>query len=447
MRLLVGAAVLVATDLAMVFSMARHVQWGWHILIACVVFVAVAWWLRRDLPRASFRFIVIITAVVQLIGLLVFPLTSDDVYRYVWDGRVQLAGISPYRFPPMDEALAFLRDPMLFPPGDKIMINRPGVPTIYPPGAQLWFTMIASVVPWSLGTLGVRIGAGVAVVVTTALLARFLGDRRRWALVYGASPLVLLEGANGGHLDALCALAVFGLGWAAVRRRHWLAGLFLGVAASLKLVPLLLIPAFLASRRWRTSLTGVGVAAAGYVPHVLVVGTLVVGFLPGYVAEEGYDGARRFALLIWLPEAVRLPVALALGVALAVLALWRSRSEPILETCCWLYGGCILLATPVYPWYALPFIVLVIMAGRLEWLALWAAMYVAFVFDDLIVVQGAAYGAALITVLVVGWRRRRRRVPSLDAEPTAVPVPAADRSRSGEPVPKTATGFLPRRGA
>ncbi len=416
MRLLIGAAVLVATDVAIVYSMAWHVQWGWHILVACAVFVALAWWVRRDLPQASFRFIVIITVVIQAIGLLVFPLTSDDVYRYVWDGRVQLAGINPYRYPPLDEALAFLREETLFPPGDKILINRPGVPTIYPPGAQLWFVLIASVVPWSVGTLGVRMGAGVAVVVTTALLARFLGDRRRWALVYGTSPLVLLEGANGGHLDALCALAVFGLGWAAVRRRHWLAGLFLGLAASLKLVPLLLIPAFLADRRWRTSLTGAGITAAGYVPHVLVVGTLAAGFLPGYVAEEGYDGARRFALLIWLPEPARLPVALGLGVALAGFALWRSRSEPILVTCCWLYGGCILLATPVYPWYALPFVVLVIMAQRVEWLSLWAAMYVAFIFDDWILVQGAAYAAALITVLVVGWRRRRER-PLPAAEP------------------------------
>ena len=330
---------------------------------------------------------------------------------------MQLAGIDPYRYPPLDEALTFLREATLFPPGDKILINRPGVPTIYPPGAQLWFVLIASVVPWSVGTLGVRMGAGVAVVVTTALLARFLGDRRRWALVYGASPLVMLEGANGGHLDALCALAVFGLGWAAVRRRHWLAGLFLGLAASLKLVPLLLIPAFLADRRWRTSLTGAGITAAGYVPHVLVVGTLAAGFLPGYVAEEGYDGA---APLRAAASGCRSPLACRWLSGSA----WRwpdspcggPRSEPILVTCCWLYGGCILLATPVYPWYALPFVVLVIMAQRVEWLSLWAAMYVAFIFDDWILVQGAAYAAALITVLVVGWRRRRER-PLPAAEP------------------------------
>ena len=53
----------------------------------------------------------------------------------------------------------------------------------------------------------------------------------------------------------------------------------------------------------------------------------------------------------------------------------------MLVTCCWLYGCSFLIATPIYAWYALPFVVLVIMAGRLEWLAVWAALYVAFVFD------------------------------------------------------------------
>ena len=93
--------------------------------------------------------------------------SSSDAYRYVWDGRVQLAGTSPYRYAPLDDRLAPLRDPLLFPglgprdrsgyvtqpvPTDRgellsrssndprTRINRPQVPTIYPPVAQAWFT-------------------------------------------------------------------------------------------------------------------------------------------------------------------------------------------------------------------------------------------------------------------------------------------------------------------
>ena len=96
---------MVIADVALVFSLAAHVHWGWHLLAAALVFGALAWWVRRDLGTVSRPALLMITVAVQATGLLVFPLTSDDIYRYVWDGRVQLAGIDPYRFVPLDPAL------------------------------------------------------------------------------------------------------------------------------------------------------------------------------------------------------------------------------------------------------------------------------------------------------------------------------------------------------
>ena len=366
-----------------------------------------------------------ITIAVQATGLLVFPLTSDDIYRYVWDGRVQLAGIDPYRFVPLDQALTFLRDAQLFPSGRPPAINRPWVHTIYPPGAQAVFTAVAFLVPAWLGLAGLRVVAGSAVVITTVLLGRYLGPRRGLALLYGANPLVMIEAANGGHLDALVALAVLGVVWCTVGRRLWLAGLFLGLAASLKLVPLLLVPVLLRRGRWRTSLTAVAITVAGYVPHVLAVGSLVLGYLPGYLAEEGYDSGGRFALLSWLPNDVRPVAALGIGAALAVLAFVRSGRDPVPVTCCWLFGASLLVATPVYPWYVLPLAVLVIMSRRWEWLAVWAAAYVAFVFDHSMGAQVAAYGSALGVVAVMTLRRVRLSPPR--SEPDEI---AADRLRS-----------------
>ncbi|HEY5821081.1 MAG TPA: glycosyltransferase family 87 protein [Propionibacteriaceae bacterium] len=411
-RLLLGGLVVVVVNAAMFASLTHFHYFGRHILVAGLVFAAVAIALRREAARTPLWFIVVVTVAVQLPGLFVHPWTSDDAYRYVWDGRVQLAGIDPYHYVPLDPAVQFLRDPLLFPFGDdRALINRPYVPTIYPPVAQVWFVLVALVTPWSLGTLGVQIGSALAVIATTVLLARFLGpERRGWALLYGACPAVMIEASNGAHLDALAALCVFGLGWAAVRRRHWLAGLFLGLAAGIKLVPLLLVPIFLRRGRWRTSVAGVGLLLAGYVPHVLAVGSLVLGFLPGYLREEGYDGVRRFALFVWLPEAIRAPAALLTAAALAVVALVRSRTEPVLVTCCWLYGCSFLIASPIYAWYALPFVVLVLMAGRLEWLVVWAAMYVAFVFDRETYAQTVAYGLALAWVAFVTVRRRRAAI-------------------------------------
>ncbi len=63
------------------------------------------------------------------------------LYRYVWDGRVQVAGINPYRYVPADPALRPLRDGAIYP-----HINRADyAPTIYPPMAQVIFRAVAAV--------------------------------------------------------------------------------------------------------------------------------------------------------------------------------------------------------------------------------------------------------------------------------------------------------------
>jgi hypothetical protein len=141
-------------------------------------------------------------------------------------------------------------------------------------------------VPAPFSLTAPRLGAAAAVLVTTVVLARFLAPARGRALAYGANPLIMIEAGNAGHLDALVALAVVGTAWCAVRRRPWLAGLCLGLAGAIKLVPLLLIPAFLRPGRWRTSATAGMITIARYVPHLLAVGGPVLGCLPGYWAEE-----------------------------------------------------------------------------------------------------------------------------------------------------------------
>ena len=66
---------------------------------------------NRALPS---RWLLVVAFGLVLIynALLVFtpPSLSDDMYRYVWDGRVQAQGISPYRYPPEASELAHLRE-------------------------------------------------------------------------------------------------------------------------------------------------------------------------------------------------------------------------------------------------------------------------------------------------------------------------------------------------
>ena len=420
-RLAAGLLIMFALNVAFPVMLHRTHALGASLLIAVPAWLTVLWWCRRDAAWLAPPVVMGVTALLLAPGIYFAPKTSDDVWRYVWDGRVQLAGLDPYRFVPLDPALSFLRDPLLFPSDGVTLINRPQVPTIYPPAAQLLFAIVAAATPWEAGALGIKVTMAAAVVVTAGLLARFRSDRPGVALIYGSSPLIMLEAANGGHLDAVVALLICVVVMLGVREHWWQAGLILGLAAAIKLVPLLLLPAFLLRGRWRASVTALGVLAASYVPHVLAVGALVAGFLPGYLHEEGYDGRTRFALLGFLPAELRAPIALAIACAAAVVVLVRSPSAPLPVSCVWLYGLAFCLSTTIYAWYALPLVVLAIMARRPEWLAVWAASYVAFLFDRNLLAQGIGYGAALMTVLTVTAIRARARVEVrlVEASPAA----------------------------
>ena len=427
---IVAVAAILALDLGVLALQRFHLGRS-ALFIAVLLFGLIAVALRNRC-RLRVRTIMIITAVCQLPGLLFRPTLTDDTYRFVWDGRVQLAGIDPYRYPPLAGALHALRDPILFPPGSpRPLINRPAVHTIYPPIAEFWFTVIAAVTPWQLGTLGVQVAAAAVAVITTGLLARELSSvgpsgvgRGELALLYGACPAVTIEAANGAHPDVLAALLVLLMGMALIRRRQGIAGLFLGLAAGVKLVPLLLLPVFWARGRRRVILVAPAILLLSYLPHLIAVGSSVVGYLPGYLQEEGFDGRSRFALLILLPEPARLPVALALAASLAVLAAIRSTQEPALITCCWLYGSAFLVATPAYPWYLLPVMVLAILARRLEWLALWPAAYLAFLYGYPQALQTAGYAIALVVIVVSSVRRIHLGNPG---------APRAGRTRSEGP--------------
>jgi hypothetical protein len=427
------------------------------VLCLWVVFASSAWVALRGparppepgRDRRRLTLVVLIAACCQLPGVLVAPQSSSDAYRYVWDGRVQLSGTSPYRYVPLDDRLAELRDPVLFPglrPSQasgvrtldrlpkahadvlqlarndpRTRINRPRVPTIYPPVAQAWFTAVAWVTPWSRGTQGLQSAAALLALALTLGLGLALGRRGRdpaQALWWGWCPLVVLETGNGAHIDILATVLVIGalcmLGHSGRHRERLgsiATGLLIGLAAATKIIPLLLLPAVTVLRRRNggglrqlaVPVTAMTSFVLTYLPHVLAVGALVLGYLPAYLSEEGFsDGGSRYGVLaLVLPMPVRQPVAVLLGVALAIQALrccTRDRPE---RTAVWLFGAAVLIATPAYAWYCLPLVALAVLAGRPEWLAVAVAGYLAYAGTRLPYLPGAAYAGAGLFVLAV----------------------------------------------
>jgi hypothetical protein len=215
---------------------------------------------------------------------------SSDLYRYLWDGRVQWTGISPYRYPPAAPELAPLRDETVY-----AHINRPAKPTVYPPGAQAVFTLLAGVAPDSITAWRAFLLA--SDIVTGALLLALL---RRMdvaptaVIVYAWSPLVVFEGVQAGHVDLLVIpLVLAALLWRQAGS-SMRAGVALGGAVLLKLYPVVLVPAWWRSRDWRFPAAVAATVALGYLPHAAGVGLGALGFLPEYLgrAEDHNVGLR-----------------------------------------------------------------------------------------------------------------------------------------------------------
>ena len=229
-------------------------------------------------------------------ALLFEPFLSSDIYRYVWDGRVQAAGINPYRYFPAHDALAFLRDGTIFP-----HINRADFAvTIYPPVAQFFFLIVTrvseSVTMMRLALLGCE---SLTVALIMLLLRRMERPLTR-VVAYFWHPLPLWEIANSGHVDALMvALMLLGL-WIALTG-HALRGAVV-IALSMLVKPFA-APAFAGIwRPWdlKKPLVVIAVVALCYLPYASV-GWGVFGFLTqGYLTEEGIrDGNDLWLLSLW----------------------------------------------------------------------------------------------------------------------------------------------------
>jgi hypothetical protein len=443
-------------------------QGGWGLLAELALWAALwavgaAAALRLPLPLAL-PLILVAGIALRVAALAGPPVTSDDLYRYSWDGRAQVAGFDPYAHVPASPVLAPLRESWLWPDAagcetiDRVpgctRMNRPAAPTIYPPAAEAWFEAVYRVgggvearhKPWQVAGLVTE----VAVLALLPLALRRFGRDPRWTALYAMSPAPVLEIVHNGHVDGLAillvvaALVVAGGRW---RFRDIAAGALIGLAALVKLFPIVLLLALAgliglvpeARRRasgpnrpngrervpelglpkirslLRAGAAAAAVVALAYLPHVAAVGWKVLGYVPGYLHEERYADGGRFLLagILGLSGTWAALVSMA---ACAVVAAWVLLRRPPVPAGGALILGALLLATsPVQPWYAVLLLAVATVAAQPRWSAVVVAgypYYFAVVLDTgaAATIGRLAYAGALVVVVVVTLGRRSRTV-------------------------------------
>ncbi|MCP3959208.1 MAG: DUF2029 domain-containing protein [bacterium] len=380
------------------------------VFLTVMVFAFLFYWraARRLETVAAAPAILIVAALLRSVLLPLPPTLSDDTLRYVWDGKVVRAGFNPYLLAPEAPELEPLRDDLW-----QKMPHRQ-VPTVYPPLAIACFS-VASLLPRPL--LGVKILLVFAEMLGCWLLirlARRLGLPAGRAIWYCWNPLVCLEVAGMGHVDALLMTAMVATVLLLVaktpsRRRRasaTLAGAAAAAGVLSKLVPLVALPMWARqSRRPAVFLAAALVATAlAMLPVAVSVGGMPPGLLtyglswefngPLYeplwrsldavelddAIKSGFDGLKgltghhdfwnRFYPFVYPRLLAKLLLAGMFGVF--VLLSLRAR-HPVSGTGA-LMGALVLCAATVYPWYLLWVLPWAALARHRAWLALSALL-------------------------------------------------------------------------
>ena len=354
------------------------------------------------------------------------PYLSDDIYRYVWDGRVQAAGINPYRFVPDDEQLESLQDNRIYP-----RINRSDyAPTIYPPVAQTIFlaaTRVSESITW-MKTVMFGFEA-LAVWMLVRLLASLRLPPER-VLIYAWNPLTVWEFAGSGHVDAAAiAFLVLAL-WMRRRNLPALTGITLACATLIKFYPAVIFPALYRRWDWKMPAGFVGTAMLAYLPYAKV-GWRVLGFLPGYVEEEGLKSGERFYLWTLLHKEWAVPwfdgvwyLALLLLLLLAVAGWFMFRKQDgegdFLVHAAILASLCAVLFSPHYPWYFAWVLPLLVFVPYIPMLYLSVAAFILYE-NRLQETPGSLFRTntllyvPFVVLIAAQWLWRRRQSPSLAA--------------------------------
>jgi Glycosyltransferase family 87 len=351
-------------------------------------------------------------AVAARVPLILSPaVLSDDIYRYVWEGRVITRGGNPYTQSPDDPALAPLRDGIVYP-----KVNHRELATIYPPLAEAGFALVARVSPTVAAFKVWILLHEVALILVLMRLLRASGLNAVPVIAYAWNPLAIVEFAGSGHNDptAMLWLAVALL---ALPRRPVVSAVALSAGALVKLAPLVALP-FLA-RRWtvRARFTAVIVLGAGlgafwvltrgessglraywsrWRNNELIFHYLELGF-------GGFDAARAAALVL-------------IGVVVAW-ALWKAWGT--LEGTRLTVRAATLVGPVLHPWYLGWALMFEPFGPSLPWLLLSLTVtlnYGVFAipaegrdFHLPMTWRWVEYGVPLLAAVVLAWSRRRAR--------------------------------------
>lgn len=349
-------------------SFERFDQWtpgrpiGFFLMSAAMLgfaFLSLNWKSKRTEIFALF-------AIAILLRLVLLPAPpSDDIHRYLWEGKLVSEGVSPYSLRGDHPDLEPYRDEQW------ALMNNKDKRTAYPPGSLLAFAAVSSLSyhPFAFKLAFTFLDLGVIAIVLVLLNRRKLPLRN--AAFYALNPVVLVSFAAEAHFDVLMLLGLAATALCVEKKRWLWAGCFLAIAAQMKFIALLALPLLLWKGKFKASIGFLATATILSIPFLSSLPQLIEG-LYSFGTQRDFNGlpnliGNRFDLS---RDNLRLPIqALFASLVIWRWVKYRGQDDWHLH---WLAlcGGLLLLAPTVHFWYLTWIALPLALAPSLLWVAL-----------------------------------------------------------------------------
>lgn len=354
--------------------------------------------------KSKIEFFIGVSILLRFLLIFALPNLSDDVYRFIWDGRLLVNGHNPFDFLPS----YYLENSISIPGINEALFNKLNSPeyfTIYPPVAQGIFAFACWLFPNSIigSAITMKVFLFLCEVGSLFFIKKLLDHFHLPAkniLLYALNPLIIIELCGNLHFEAtmICFLlsAVFFL----VKNKITLSAFSIALSIASKLLPLMFLPFLIKRLGWKKSIQYFAIVGVVIVLLFtpLLSGTFFNNFgtsLDLYFQKFEFN-ASIYYVIRWVGYQVvgynwiqSIGPALAMIVLLGILTVtfleknfnWKNLFEKMLFAICFYLA----FATIVHPWYvSLP--VMLCLFTRFRFPILWSGLifltYMNYSYDE-----------------------------------------------------------------
>ena len=359
-------------------TIASRIERQQHLALGlCILALFVAYFRLLRL-KLTYKSMLIAGLVFRLVFLCYQPAFSQDFFRFIWDGRLLLEGISPYLFTP-DQIISsksiFIEEINALYHGMGPLSQRNF--SNYPPIHQIpaFIAAIVSSKSIFLSLVSMRlilILADLGILYYGRKLLGLFKMPKNAIFIYFLNPLVIIELSGNLHHEGLMVFFMLLAFYHLKRKKLFYAAVFMGVSVLTKLIPLLLLPLFFPKLGSVKSLpffgTIAGVIILGFSPFInlefIVNYTQSVGL---WFSNFEFNASLYYVLKIILKHFfelnlisyMRFIVPLIMGsTQLYFISRKQNKTRAIIIQSLWLLSVYFFISTTIHPWYLIPLVFL-----------------------------------------------------------------------------------------